>query len=35
MGSPGRLRFQQEDAARQLFRAGGLSLELAAGHTPD
>lgn len=33
MESPGRLRFQHEDAARQRFRADELSLEEAAGHT--
>lgn len=33
MESPGRLRFQHGGAARQLFRADGLSLEEAAGHT--
>lgn len=33
MESPGRLRFQHEDAARQLFRADGLSLDEATGHT--
>lgn len=33
MEFPGRLRFRHEDAARQLFRAVGLSLDEAAGHT--
>lgn len=33
MESPGRLQVQNHDAARQLLRADGLSLQEAAGHT--